>query len=702
MSDTEIIDQILNDLYTSKLTRDDIAEKYHISDIYAGIILKNISQSPEILREHHVLMVEKVENNGKRGRANTYFLTPIPIEIQIYDLTLGISLLNFKEYYQKYYSYLNFSSDDSQINIALENCSAYLGYNQIDIQNQLLKNTKLISSNITPFLFLDDFEVIDKVAYKIQEADGFLARYFIRQENSIIEIFNEFYKTVEYYLQTISDKKEFPIFELQTGIKYLSWAIRFYGNNEKYWDIHSKLLQISEQLFILLFIPPEVRDSLSIEQVSKQKNLSRDLIKNLKVLGIEANDAFVLDLLLHNKEAPISKFYSSSPKKIKHIKNSLKELVKKGVVVSFNKNAENNRIINYYSLNKSPEQIYCYLESKNKKKFENLYQIFNSTNWNNFGTKNADEIVKQMIKIGISPNASRIMVYLHLNPKKPSRMIQSSDFINGIVITELLRNLYEANWIIAEEIGHTSGHSDTRYSLSEPLYDIILKYLINYFEQVEHSLKEVEAEFSKLEEDYEPINEDEFINAPKIVQEKGYKLIIESLEPILLSHSNKQDQSFVLELKPPLPNLIRIYLTDMRISLSKDAYVARLIFGNKRGEVWNFDNTDVSYTVLCGYIDELNMFILFDTSFHTNISYHKKISVPIEMVYKAISYEQIFKRITNNKEIVIIVPPNKFIQGLEQRYELHLQNLISGNFKRISINPSKPKVLYFHKLINNQ
>ena len=74
-------------------------------------------------------------------------------------------------------------------------------------------------------------------------------------------------------------------------------------------------------------------------------------------------------------------------------------------------------------------------------------------------------------------------------------MISINKHIKSI---DLLRNLYEANWIVAEEIGHIGGHSNTRYSLSEPLYDIILKYLINYFEQVEHSLKEVEAEFSTI------------------------------------------------------------------------------------------------------------------------------------------------------------------------------------------------------------
>jgi len=281
MAGEELIDQIVNDLYKSKQTREDVSNKYHIPKTNAGLIFIAISQDPEILRSHHVLMVEKSANKINRGRApNTYYLTPIPLVIQIFDLTLGISLLNFKDFFLKYESYLNFSSIDADFDIALENSASYLDYETSYIQNQLLKNSNVIVSNISPFFYVDTFERIVNEAYKIQEPDKFLVRYFIRQKGTVIEICKEFYNSVDYWIQSASDLKKFPIFELQTGIKYLSWAIRYFKNTGKDDDIYLTLLQISEQLFILLFIPPEQQDSLSVEHIDISNNTQTDLIKS--------------------------------------------------------------------------------------------------------------------------------------------------------------------------------------------------------------------------------------------------------------------------------------------------------------------------------------------------------------------------------------------------------------------------------------
>lgn len=688
MSGEGVVNQIISDLYSSKVTNEDILKKYNIPKTEAGLILKIISQDPEILRDHHILMVEKpVNKNDQRKALNRYYLSPIPLEIQIFDLTFGISLLNFKDFFLKYDDYLNYSSDDTDLNTAIENSAAYLNYDKSEIQNQLLPNTRVIISNISPFILLDDLEIIENLAYKIQEPDRFLSRYFNRRKDSVVGICIEFFKAIENIIKDISDPKEFPIFYLQTGMKYLSWAIRYYEKKENS-EISFKLKQISEELFKLLFIPPNQLNFLSLENtdlllvenidsallgnIDSSNNPSVDLIKNLKFLGIEAKSAYLLDVLLHNNEVTISKFKNN-----KQIKGTLNILIKNGIVISYNRMSKiNNRNVKYYRLNKSPQQIYEYLKSRCQNKSTELMSVFDKANLLYIKESKFDEAVKSLSIIGIEVNAAKILVFLELNPSSPSKAIIEKSGISNISLTDILRRLYEVNWIIANEIGHVSGHSDKRYSLNTSLYDIILGYLLNHLEKTKHSLESIDKIFSNLET-FEPLNTDELVKAPKKVQEEGYNFILSCLEPYLISHSNLKKKSFVVEFKPPYPKSIRIYLTDMRLSFSKDTYLARLLFDNKRGEIWNFNQESVSYVLLCGYIAEFNMFVLYDTSFYRDVAYGKMIDIPVSAIYEARVHSHVSKNVIKGNEIIIIVPPEKFLNGLEQRYDIYLQQLLS-------------------------
>jgi len=684
MVEDELIDQLINDLQSSKLTKDDISKKYNITQSNTSSILKFLSQSPELLNEHLGLMIQKSNIKVKRGKPpSAYYLVKIPLVTQIYDITLGISLLNFKVFFQKYEQYLNYSSDSNDYCFALENLASYLKYDMAHIQSviEVMPNPQILKSNIFPILVPDDLSILENVAHQFQEPDEFLSRHFIRQD--VVGICRDFLESIEYLIESLSDPKDLPIFGLQADIRYLSYALRYYKNNDNY-GIYSQLLEISERLFVILFIHPSMQESLLLPQTEISNGRPPDLVNNFKKLGINTRKAAILEILLLNNEVPISKFAMNPHlNNKKNREKSLNNLLNEGIVISYNKLSKNQRNNTYYKLNVSPEQIYEYIESKCKVDAEELYDLVKLKDWNDFLDLESEDIVHSLTFIGIEVYAARVLVYLQLHPETFGNAIFNdlrtevgSSFTQPL-FTKLMRELYAIKWIAAEDFQHGgTKRSDKRYSLSKPLDEIVIEYVLNHLENTKQSLTEIKSVISELD-DYEPFNYEDTVLPYGIILEEGYSLFVEGLKSFIISDSGLNDGSFVIELKSPHPKLIRVYLTIMQLSPSKDTYRTRITYHKKRDDIWNFDNESVSYVLFCGYISELNLFILFDASNYKNVVYAKRIDISASKIYEAVVNPQVFKAYLKNKEIIIISSPDNLSQALEQRYSLYIQKLIS-------------------------
>lgn len=162
-----------------------------------------------------------------------------------------------------------------------------------------------------------------------------------------------------------------------------------------------------------------------------------------------------------------------------------------------------------------------------------------------------------------------------------------------------------------------------------------------------------------------------------------HKVFIEALQNEVVNHSDFEEKPLLVDLRPPLPSRIRVYLfnaTHPPGGRTLGEHKIQLIVpGQNRGQRANFDDSDGRMVILAGYEAETEVFILWDSGMYPKFSYSRNVQVRAETIYCAfagkIGEQERYIR-SQGKEVVITARKEQLADALKLRRKRTMERLM--------------------------
>lgn len=168
----------------------------------------------------------------------------------------------------------------------------------------------------------------------------------------------------------------------------------------------------------------------------------------------------------------------------------------------------------------------------------------------------------------------------------------------------------------------------------------------------------------------------------KFKKQQLYKLFIDGLGDTVAKHSDIDKSPLLVDLKPPYPLRIRVYLyncTNPPGGRALDEYKIQIILpGQTRGTRGSLDFSDERMPVLAAYTvvgDDISdgVFILWDPFIREDFAYSTNMQVKSETIIKALSETVAFSR-RSNGEIILAARPQHLYEAIRTRVDILANN----------------------------
>ena len=143
----------------------------------------------------------------------------------------------------------------------------------------------------------------------------------------------------------------------------------------------------------------------------------------------------------------------------------------------------------------------------------------------------------------------------------------------------------------------------------------------------------------------------------------------------LVSASTDAAGELVVELRPPLPKRVRVYIYNATNPpggrpIAGEHKVQPMVTGQRRGERGDFDWSRVDLVLLCGYAVDHDVFVLWDASMHIQFSHSTNLQVrSANVVGAATSGERVrqTRSLRTGLEVVICAPSRTVHEAIVER-----------------------------------
>lgn len=151
-----------------------------------------------------------------------------------------------------------------------------------------------------------------------------------------------------------------------------------------------------------------------------------------------------------------------------------------------------------------------------------------------------------------------------------------------------------------------------------------------------------------------------------------------------------EEKPLLLELSPPLPHRVRVYLfnaTRPPGGRPLGEHKVQLITpGQKRGVRGNFDHSGGRIVLLCGYVSEEDVFVFWDAGLYSDFAWSRNVQVKSETIIKAsagkIAIQERSLRPRNAKVItenVVAVRSDRLTAGIVERMNLVRRRMLDSD-----------------------
>jgi len=164
-----------------------------------------------------------------------------------------------------------------------------------------------------------------------------------------------------------------------------------------------------------------------------------------------------------------------------------------------------------------------------------------------------------------------------------------------------------------------------------------------------------------------------------------HKTFLQSLNDLVVSHSDIQTKPLEVDLKSPLPPKIRLYIYNATYPpggrTMGEHKIQLIVPGQVRGERGSFDISGGRIPLLAGFRPDLRIFMLWDAELYVDFAYSRNVQVMPETVYQAFAQgigRQTRYLWTHTVELVITADAGHLAQAILERQQVTLKRLLGG------------------------
>jgi excisionase family DNA binding protein len=173
----------------------------------------------------------------------------------------------------------------------------------------------------------------------------------------------------------------------------------------------------------------------------------------------------------------------------------------------------------------------------------------------------------------------------------------------------------------------------------------------------------------------------------RVSQVELHRRFIEALGAAVTRHSPLERKPLELDLAPPLPAEVRVYLFNATRPPggrpTGEHKIQLIVPGQRRGERGSFDDRDGRTVILCGYVAEEDVFVLWDAGLYSNFAWSRNVQVKVETIIRATA-GRVARQTRQLRrpdaepalEHVLTATPPKLAEALAMRSDLTLQRLM--------------------------
>jgi hypothetical protein len=174
----------------------------------------------------------------------------------------------------------------------------------------------------------------------------------------------------------------------------------------------------------------------------------------------------------------------------------------------------------------------------------------------------------------------------------------------------------------------------------------------------------------------------------RLPQADLHKHFVRSLGRHVIRHSDLDVKPLELELAPPLPGRVRVYMYNATRPPGGrplgEHKVQLIVPGQRRGERGSFDHGDGRIVLLIGYAAEEDVFVLWDAGLYPDFAWSRNVQVKAETIIEAsagklATQHRQLRPATGRAvlETVLAAHPIRLAEALERRVQLTRERLLS-------------------------
>jgi hypothetical protein len=169
---------------------------------------------------------------------------------------------------------------------------------------------------------------------------------------------------------------------------------------------------------------------------------------------------------------------------------------------------------------------------------------------------------------------------------------------------------------------------------------------------------------------------------PQLPTKTLHEVFVQALEGRVVNHSALNEKPLEVDLHPPLPLHLRIYLYNATHPPGGrtvgEHKVQLMVPGQQRDQRASFDHSGGRFVLVVGYEPELSVFVLWDAGLYNNFPFSRNIQVKAETIYAAyatgIALQK--RRLWGSRELVIVAYKTRLLEAIELRAKTTLCRLL--------------------------
>jgi excisionase family DNA binding protein len=174
----------------------------------------------------------------------------------------------------------------------------------------------------------------------------------------------------------------------------------------------------------------------------------------------------------------------------------------------------------------------------------------------------------------------------------------------------------------------------------------------------------------------------------RVTQAEMHKRLVKALGATnVRSHSDWEAKPFEMDLAPPLPQRVRVYMYNATRPPGGrplgEHKVQLIVPGQRRDQRGSFDNTDGRIVLLMGYSAEEDVFVLWDAGLYPDFAWSRNVQVKAETIIQAsagrlATQDRQLRPPSGkpSKETVLAVKPRGLVDAVIKRMDLTRERLL--------------------------